>query len=463
MTSSRGMSVDERERAGGDPLAPDPGRRVPTMPVSARASTLVALLESFELADLSAADLVEVVAGSAQAAAMLAALQARATHELVERRRPAGDFMLDELACAMVTTRAAVQVLAGRASGLAAFPVAADALGAGRVDARKVDIIIDGTLTLAHTGQRAALVADAVEQARGLTGPQLAKWLRRRLVEIDPETATKRAKVARAERGVELRCGEDSMAWITAYLPAADAIAAYTVIDALAGAARCAGDFRTVDQRRADAFADLFANIIDTEQTPSGVRLPRPGGQRVSVNVTMGATTLLGLDELPAEIAGFGPVPASIGRALAQDATWRRIFTDPMTGSHVARGRRAYRPGADLSASVAARDVTCTFPGCRQPAWRSELDHIVPFDPRRPADDQTVEENLHVLCKHHHEAKTRKLWNVSRDKRTGNTLWTSPLGITYSRSPIPVYVAPGALDHTSSRTRVATAEGAPPF
>ena len=433
------------------------------MPVSASASTLVALLESLEIADLSSADLVEVAAGCGQATAMLAALQARAVHELSERRTPRGDFVIDELACALVTTRAAVQVVAGRAAGLARARWSRTRSPRVGIDARKVDVILDGTLTLVHRPERAALVAEAVEQARGLTGPQLARWLRRRLLEIDPETATKRAKAARQERGVELTCGEDGMAWLTAYVPAADAVAAFTVIDALAGAAKCGGDERTVGQRRADAFSDLFATIIDEQQTPGGSRLPRPGGQRVAVNVTMAATTLLGLDELPAEIAGFGPVPAAVGRSLAQDATWRRIFTDPLTGSFLARDRRVYRPGADLSATVAARDVTCTFPGCRQPAWRAEVDHIVPFNSRRAAADQTVEDNLHMLCKHHHQAKTRKLWNVSRDKATGNTLWTSPLGITYSRSPIPVHVAPAALDRSLRRTRVSATAGPPPF
>ena len=47
----------------------------------------------------------------------------------------------------------------------------------------------------------------------------------------------------------------DGMAWLSAYLPAPDAVLAFSVLDALAGTTRIAGDDRTVDQRRADAFS----------------------------------------------------------------------------------------------------------------------------------------------------------------------------------------------------------------
>ena len=83
------------------------------------------------------------------------------------------------------------------------------------------------------------------------------------------------------------------------------------------------------------------------------------------------------------------------------------------------------------------RDRTCTFPGCRQPGHRCDLDHRDPFDPDRPADDQTCAANLHCLCRHHHEAKTKGLWKVGHDPTTGTTWWTSPMGITHARHARP--------------------------
>ena len=99
------------------------------------------------------------------------------------------------------------------------------------------------------------------------------------------------------------------MARLIAYLPAAEATAAFTAIDALAGHAAVDGDERTVDQRRADAFSDVFASILDRQATPDGTPLPARHGQRVALQVTVAATTLLGLDDHPAPSAPTGPSP----------------------------------------------------------------------------------------------------------------------------------------------------------
>ncbi|MDM7832663.1 HNH endonuclease signature motif containing protein [Cellulomonas edaphi] len=423
----------------------------------------MSLLSSLELADLSAAELVEVVAGWHQVSAMAAAHQGRAIAEVMARKTPMREFVSDELACAMTTTKHAVDVLAGRALGMQAHPVLADALLAGSIDARKVDVILEGSLPLGAGQARARLIAEATEAARGLTAPQLVRHVRRQVLLVDPTMAEKRAAAARADRGVELQWANDSMARLIAFIPAAAAISAYTVIDALAGATDDACDTRTVDQRRADAFTDIFGAIIDDERTPGGVRVPRRHGSRALINVTAAATTLMGLDDQPAELAGYGPIPASVARELAQDATWRRILTDAVTGAFVAVGRTTYRPGADLTRTVLARDVTCTYPGCRQPAMRTEIDHIVPYDAGRPGAGQTCADNLHALCKRHHQAKTAKVWNVRRDPATGNTVWTSPLGITYARSPIQVVAAPELYAQRRHRRPPPRDDGDPPF
>jgi hypothetical protein len=38
-----------------------------------------------------------------------------------------------------------------------------------------------------------------------------------------------------------------------------------------------------------------------------------------------------------------------------------------------------YRPSTRLRATILARDQTCRFPGCRQPAWHSDLDHSMSY------------------------------------------------------------------------------------
>jgi len=95
----------------------------------------------------------------------------------------------------------------------------------------------------------------------------------------------------------------------------------------------------------------------------------------------------------------------------------------------------AYAPSRRLRTRILDRDQTCRFPTCQVPAWRCQLDHIVPFDESLPAWAQTVETNLHALCAHHHQVKTAGIFSVERDPRTGVTTWHAPTGHVYTRAP----------------------------
>jgi len=105
--------------------------------------SLVALLSSLPVADLSGAALVNSVAASQQAINMLQAVQATFVRELEARTPDALRHVPDELACALVCTRQAGQNLFLRAWGTAQHPVLADAWAAGAIEARKIDIILE--------------------------------------------------------------------------------------------------------------------------------------------------------------------------------------------------------------------------------------------------------------------------------------------------------------------------------
>ena len=216
-----------------------------------------------------------------------------------------------------------------------------------------------------------------------MTAPQLTRHVRATAIALNPDLAEKRRVAERERRSVFLDLAPDAMARLIAYLPAAEATAAFTAIDALAGTSAVDGDTRTIDQRRADAFTDVFLGILDRQSTPDGTPLPRKHGQRVALQVNVAASTLLGLDDAPGYLGSYGPIPAQLARELAQDGTWRRVLTDPATGQVCSVGTDTYRPGADLTRTIQARDVTCTFPGCRQPATRCEIDHRIPYNHHR--------------------------------------------------------------------------------
>ncbi len=433
-------------------------------------AALVAMLSAVPVAEVSGAALVNGVAAWQQVLTMAQAAQATWVRELEARTPDALRHVPDELACVMVCTKRHAETVFLRAWGTAQHPALADAWAAGAIDTRKVDIILDEihrSGSAVSAGQADAVVVDAIDRAREMTGPQLTRHVRAALIAASPAVAEERRTVERERRGVYLDLAPDAMARLIAYLPAADATAAFTAIDALAGHAGIDGDERTVDQRRADAFSDVFTSILDRQATPDGTPLPTRHGQRVALQVTVAASTLAGLDDAPAHLGSYGPIPAQLARELAQDATWRRVLTDPATGQVCSVGTQGYRPGADLTRTVQARDVTCTFPGCRQPATRCEIDHRVPYDAGRAArggeqDAQTCEANLHALCKHHHQAKTDGWWNVTYDKETGVSRWTDRHGITTARHPVQVLVPPEALAHR--RPPAARADfGDPPF
>lgn len=148
------------------------------------------------------------------------------------------------------------------------------------------------------------------------------------------------------------------------------------------------------------------------------------------INVTVAATTLLGHDDQPAELAGYGPITAHTARHLATRGTWRRILYDPADGQLLEYGRTTYRPPAALRAHVTVRDRTCTFPHCHTPAGRCDIDHAIPYHNGGTTDPT----NCGALCRHHHRAKTHAGWHLKR--HPDNTAeWTSATGHTYTTTP----------------------------
>lgn len=381
--------------------------------------------------------LVEATAAWERLASWAMAGQARAVAALHRKRERAGQsaYVGDEVAACLGTTRAAGDGKVGLALGLEQLPAVGAALAAGHVDTRKATLIVDELLWLGP--EHAERLADQVlPDAPRLTVPQLRSHMRRLEQSADPAAAALRHTKARGERRVEIQPSQDSMAWLSAYLPADQATAAYTALTALADAAP-PDDPRCADARRADALVDVLTRYLDAGVGPDGADLPTRQRRHPHLNVTASVTTLLGLDEQPGELTGYGPIPASMVRDLASRATWTPVLVDHETGVLKHRAPVRYRPSTATTEHVVDRDITCVFPGCRVSAARCDIDHITAFDPERDAASQTVPENLQALCRHHHRLKTHGDWGVHRDSRTGRTRWVAPTGHEYHREPTP--------------------------
>jgi Domain of unknown function (DUF222)/HNH endonuclease len=160
----------------------------------------------------------------------------------------------------------------------------------------------------------------------------------------------------------------------------------------------------------------------------------------VEVLLTMDLTTWLGLTHNPGELSGYGPITDSLARELAQDARLRRLITDPMTGTMLDLGRRCYRPSLPLRRLIEARDRCCRFPGCQRPATRGDIDHGTEWD----SGGLTSVENLHALCRTHHNLKTSRAWGVTLHP-DGSETWVSPFG-TVHHVPTAAYPMDGPCD-----------------
>ncbi|MBG6216828.1 hypothetical protein IWX75_001272 [Arthrobacter sp. CAN_A6] len=154
-------------------------------------------------------------------------------------------------------------------------------------------------------------------------------------------------------------------------------------------------------------------------------------GITAHVNVTVPVLTLLGVDDAPANLEGYGPIPAHIARRLAAHApSFTRILTHPETGAILSLGRTSYVVPADLRNWLRIRDKTCRHPGCNRGAINSEIDHTTPW----AHGGETSHTNLGHLCRYHHALKTAGHWHYTQPI-PGTIVATSPAGRTYTTYP----------------------------
>jgi hypothetical protein len=150
------------------------------------------------------------------------------------------------------------------------------------------------------------------------------------------------------------------------------------------------------------------------------------------VQIVVPHTTLAGNDDQPVELIGYGPIPADLARTIAADAVWKRLVTDPRSGTLLDHGRNTYRPPTALSDFVRARDQVCRFPPCNRRAIDIELDHTISWTAQHGA---TADTNLYGGCAHHHHLKhDAPGWTVTQTAE-GLITWTTPTGHSYTSEP----------------------------
>jgi hypothetical protein len=307
------------------------------------------------------------------------------------------------------------------------LPAVRVALLAGDISIWHANAIVEITSVLSMDKARAA-AGRVLPRAGRQTVAQLRRCLHRAVLAADPDAAAERVRKAHADRTLQWWPLADGMAELRLIASAAEVMAVYQAADAVAQQLKAAGPkvgtegWLPVAALRADALVHLAA----------GCAKPPPPA---AVNITIDLPTLLGLQNNPGELAGYGPLPAPLARTLAADGRWRRLICDPQTGALIDLGHTSYKPSAELTRYVKTRDRTCIFPTCNRTAARCDLDHRRPYRPDDPGGGRTDRNNLHPACGNHHKLKHKAGWTLRTSTTTDECTWTSPTGKQYPVQP----------------------------
>jgi hypothetical protein len=180
--------------------------------------------------------------------------------------------------------------------------------------------------------------------------------------------------------------------------------------------------------------------LTDDEGRAQAVeRLRRPmagrtrDGPQTTTPVIGRITVTLPESALGSSTPGCDKLKASLLRAAARaaDRACEARAANQAAGRCAHRdATSAYRPSPRLREFVAARDVTCTFPPCGQPAWRADLDHTIPWH----LGGLSCNCNLGGRCRTHHRIKQLPGWKLDQTQ-DGTFGWTTPSGRSYTVRP----------------------------
>lgn len=357
------------------------------------------------------------------------------------------------------------------------LPAVFEALGRGQTSEWAATLIARETTGLDRLS-RQRIAEELAPQLPALSPRQVGAAARRMAYESDPRAILARGRTARADRRVGIRPAPDTMSVLSAFLPAEQGIAAWANLDRHARTVRAAGDPRGHGQVMADTLVERLTG------QPTAAAVP------VEIGITMTADSLLangagGADQTPAELDGYGPIPADLALDLAaqaagpdadrpshaagpaatdtecQTAVWvRRLFTDPVDESiaHVDTKRRRF--DGHLARLIRHRDQVCRDPYCTAPI--RHLDHVQPYRDGGP----TSSDNGAGLCERGNYAKDMPGWQrrvlaPSADDPTDRGDQSpkapvieieTPTGHCYT-SPVPPALGPGG--HYRERNRLA--------
>ncbi|MEW9872016.1 DUF222 domain-containing protein [Arthrobacter sp. HS15c] len=388
-----------------------------------------------------------------------------------------------EVACALtVSERTASALLAQSHELTTTLPLTQATLEQGSMSWQHARVMVDEAASLDPAGAAALeahfLGTDVENSAKSCPAGEMVPsrfrhkartWRERH----HPESIEKRHARSVLDRRLEYAPDRDGMAWLSAYLPADQAAGIWNGVTATARALQGPAEDRTLTQLRADVAAKLLlsagfttsnptdssteaaagsntdlattrtstsndgvvgrlvtdgvaAGVVSNRAVAASGRVPSPAAQ---VLVTVPVFALMGLTDEPADLDGYGPIPASMARKLVADgaSSFRRVLTDPRNGAPLEIGRNSYPIPAAMRQWLRLRDGKCSFPGCNNQSLDNEADHILAW-----SDGGTTGiTNLESLCRKHHRLKHTTGWTPTDAAKDTPPGWISPTGRHY--------------------------------
>ncbi|MGW8815793.1 DUF222 domain-containing protein [Gordonia terrae] len=357
-------------------------------------------------------------------------------------------------------------------------------LACGRIDQRRFTIAMKRTDYVPDADMQVvdAHLAEAILARPPMSTTQFTALVDATVARLAPDAVRRRRERADADRNITI--GPDrfqpGQARITGTLPVTDAAELNAQLNAMAASVH-PDDPRNKRQRRVDAMIALAAHLdtlacrcpqcapqpvadlddadINTEsdsgsppvesddpraEAPETAPAPEPAqptatgphGPVPMFHIVVNLSTLLGLDDDPGFLDGHGLIDADSMRSLLVDAqrsfvTTGRTRPNGHASDPTADAGSRYAPSRKLHTLVRCGELCCTFPGCNQPVWTTDLDHTIPFDHHSPSTGgATAHHNLKPLCRFHHRIKTFGMWRDYQDDYL--TAWfQSPTGHTF--------------------------------
>ena len=253
---------------------------------------------------------------------------------------------------------------------------------------------------------------------------------------LDPHAVVDRAAKAEKERTVSIRPAPDTMTYLTALLPVAQGVSVYAAL-------RREADTRTDGRSRGQVMADTLVERVTGRSAAAATP--------IAVNLVLSDQTLLGGSSAPADVCGYGPIPAAVARGLVcgavtderSRATLRRLYAHPASGALVAMESRARLFPRGLAAFIGLRDQRCRTPYCDAPI--RHRDHARAW----ASGGVTSAGNGLGLCEQCNYVKEVAGWAVESgiDEKCRHTAeFTTPTGRRYRSGPPPLPTAPARME-----------------